>query len=272
MCWSVQTTLGEHPVVERGAAELDGHRLAAGAVLGARRDRGDLGMQGERAQALRRPSRMRDEVALVRQQPRSSTCGSIAGSRVVIRTDAFAQGLVDRHRDAGAAPVPPSSAGLRLPAITIMSLMPSSREARAVADAAVGVAMGQRAGMRIGLEVEQRAQDRMVESGAHSTDRPVGHGLDAERLEPRPQARCPRRCSTAGEWIAPAHHQRLAPCPHRTGPAVADTHDHAVGVRPVALERQRVDHRVADDGQIRPSACRLEIAVVGRDAQACCGC
>src|SRR5471032_2457094 len=48
----------------------------------------------------------------------------------------------------------------------------------------------------------------------------------------------------------------------------ADRDLHAVGMGAVALELQGVDDRIADDGEVGPAARGLEIAVVGRDAQA----
>ena len=116
------------------------------------------------------------------------------------------------------------------------------------------------------LQVEQDAQDRMVEQVLR---RPGGR---PRRLMPSgsSQARgpMPERCSTAGEWIAPAHSStsRRARTLRLSPPTVTRT---PLACGAIALECQAVDDRRCPTiGEVGPAARRLEIAVVGRDAQA----
>ena len=176
---------------------------------------------------------------------------------------AFAEGLEGRDGEARAR----RAAVLRRPQVARDHdhvVDARSGEAGGIAQAAVGVAVRQRAHLRVRTQLERQAQDRMVEQML--ADRPLGHDFDAEAFKQaaRPDAGAlqdRRRMDRAGRQ------DHLAPRPHRFALA-AHLHAHAVGMRAIAFEGQRVDHRVADDREVGAVARRFEVSVVDRDAQA----
>ncbi len=135
-------------------------------------------------------------------------------------------------------------------------------QARAVAQAAVGVAVHQRADPGVGAQVQQRADDRVVQQVlAH---RPVGPHGDAEPVQQRRRADAGalqdrRRVDRPG---AQDHLARA----RGVWTSAADAHPHARWRAGGCPPSQRLDQRAADDRQVGAAAGRLQVAVVGGHA------